>query len=263
MKLVSFVKQSTSRGWKAVTLQLMRRAGRRRRIGLSLGVWLVACLLSLPARAQTTTGEATVVTAATGEVSLSPDHARLTFGIVTRKTTAAEAASVIASTMNRIRASLVAVGIARESVPTMGYTIRRRRRFDTDSVLGYDGATSVVVEIRDFALISRVIEAVIGAGANNVRGIDFRASDQRSARDRAIALAVEEARRDVVALAQAVGRELGELVELSTITGREDRIIRGAQSRTQTTGIETMSIEVIPRDITVRVRVTARWRLRD
>jgi uncharacterized protein YggE len=247
---------------KAVTPQLMRRAGRRQRIGLSLGVWLVACLSSLPAHAQTEADEATVVTAATGEVSLAPDHARLTFGIVARRTTAAEAATVIAGTMSRIRDSLVALGIPRDSVAAVGYTIRRERRFDTDSVLGYDGETSVVVEIRDFALISRVIEAVIGAGANNVRGIDFRASDQRSARDRALRLAVEEARRDVVALAEAAGRELGELVELSTIGARER--IAGAELRArQRMATETMAIEVIPRDITVRVQVTARWRLRD
>ncbi len=261
MKLVSFVKQSTSMSRKAVTPQLVRRAGRRQRIGLSLGVWLVACLWSLPVHAQTEADEGTVVTAATGEVSLAPDHARLTFGIVARRTTAAEAATVIAGTMSRVRDSLVALGIPRDSVPTMGYTIRRQRRFDTDSILGYDGQTSVVVEIRDFALISGVIEAVIGAGANTVRGIDFRASDQRSARDRAIALAVEEARRDAVALAEAAGRELGELVELSTISARVRAV--GADLVDRQITVETMAIEVIPRDITVRVQVTARWRLRD
>ena len=263
MKLVSFVKRSTSVSWKPVTPQLMRRVGRRQWIGLPLGIWLVACVSTLPAHAQTTAGETTVITAATGEVSLSPDHARLTFGIVTRETTAAEAATVIASTMSRIRDSLVALGIPRDSVPTMGYTIRRQRRFDTDSILGYDGQTSVVVEIRDFALISHVIEAVVGAGANNVRGIEFRASDQRSARDRAIALAVEEARRDVVALAEAAGREVGELVELSTIGAARERIAGAQARRSSQTAVETMAIEVIPHDITVRVRVTARWRLRD
>jgi uncharacterized protein YggE len=198
-------------------------------------------------------------------VSLPPDHARVTFGVVARAETASEAASRIAAVMSSIRDSLVAVGVPSDSVPTMGYTVRRQRSFERDSLLGYDAETSVIVTIRDLARIGSTIEAVLGAGANDISGLQFLATDRRAARDEAITMAVTEAQRDAMALAAAAGVGLGELVELSTASGISP-MTRGAfldeivvtRSRTRA---QAMAISVVPRDVVVRVQVTGRWRV--
>ena len=224
---------------------------------------LAALLLSLPspASAQTTAAEAPIITTeAVGEVSLPPDHARLTFGVTALAPTAAGASAEMARVMAQVRDSLVAAGVPRDSVPTMGYSIRQRRSIQSDTLIGYQGQTSVVVSIRDFARIGAVIEAILGAGANDIRTVEFRADDRRAARDEAIGAAVEAARGDAMALARAGSSNLGELLELSTVpyqSGRSTTRIAGRNSRQQ----ETIAIQVVPRDIIVRVHVTARWRL--
>lgn len=232
---------------------------------LSIHTALAACVL-VGATATSTFGQGVdsipqpiVTTDAVGEVSLSADHARLIFGVTALRPTAGEAAAEVAAVLARIRDSLMAVGVPRDSVPTMGYTIRRQLTRNADTVAGYHGETSVLVTIWDFTRIGAVIEAVIGAGANDISGIQFRASNQRAARDEAIALAVEAARRDAEALAAATGHRLGSLIELSTAPNPFGRpppatVIRARQSR-------LYSIQVEPRDVTVQVSVTARWSL--
>lgn len=202
-----------------------------------------------------------VTTEAMGEVSMSADHARLTFGVTTLRATAPEAAAEVATVLARIRDSLVAVGVPRDSVPTIGYRIRRQLTRDADTLAGYYGETSVVVTIWDFTRIGPVIEAVIGAGANDISGIQFRASDQRPARNEAIAIAVQAARRDAEALAEAAGNRLGSLLELSTVTNPYGRPQNGVFSMRAREQARTYAIQVVPQDIVVRVSVTARWRL--
>jgi uncharacterized protein YggE len=229
------------------------------RAALAASVFLGPTASSAFAQQVDSIAQRIVTTEATGEVSMPPDHARLTFGVTTLRPTAPEAAAEIATVLTQIRDSLVAVGVPRDSVPTMGYTIRRQLTRDADTLAGYHGETSVVVTIWNFTRIGPVIEAVIGAGANDVSGIQFRASDQRPARDGAIGVAVAAARRDAEALAEAAGHRLGSLLELSTVTNPFGRAPSGVfyqQARAR-----EYAIRIVPRDIVVRVSVTARWRL--
>lgn len=224
-------------------------------VGALLGVTASPCVAQEPESLP----QPTVTTEAVGEVALSPDHARLTFGVTTLKATAPEAAAEVAAVLARIRDSLVAAGVPQDSVPTMGYRIRRQLTRDADTVAGYYGETSVVVTIWDFDRIGPVIEAVIGAGANDISGIQFRASEQRAARNEAIAIAVRAARRDAEALAEAAGHRLGSLLEISTVANPFGRTPSGVFSM-QMRARES-AIQVVPQDIVVRVSVTARWRL--
>jgi uncharacterized protein YggE len=227
---------------------------------------LAACILVGAAGSRAVAQEAdsiqrpTVTTEAVGEVSLSADHARITFGVTALRPTARESAAEIAEVLTRIRDSLVAVGVPRDSVPTMGYTIRRQLTRDAETA-GYHGETSVVVTIWDFTRIGAVIEAVIGAGANDISGIQFRASNLRPARNEAIALAVEAARRDAEALAEAAGSRLGSLLEVSTVGLARTSGGSFAARERSIAAARAYRIQVVPRDVTVRVSVTARWRL--
>lgn len=225
-------------------------------------IGLCVAVLPLAGGAQVSPG--IISTEAVGEATAAADEALVRFGVSVRSETAAAAAAEMAAVIGRVRDSLQAAGIPRDSVPTTGYAvypIRRAPRDPRDTSVVFDASTSVSAKIRDFDAIGRIITAVLGAGATNVQGISFGASDTGPARVRAIALAVADARRDAEALARAAGVTLGGLVELSTASAPAAPMFDAPVMQASAARFQEGAIEVVPQDIVVHVRVTARWRV--
>ncbi len=188
---------------------------------------MIASLGASAAWAQAGTGAADpvpqIVTRGTGQVTLAPDHAQLQLGVEVIDSTASLAASRHADVLRAVIDTLLDMGFARESLPTVGYTVVPHYEFRPDGrhQVGYEARTTVRPTIWELARIGEIIEAALGAGATTIRFVRFHSSAAGAARDSAVAMAVAEARHDAEVLARAAGGTLCPLLELTTEAGRQ------------------------------------------
>lgn len=199
-----------------------------------------------------------ITTRGTGQVTLAPDHAQLQLGVEVIDSTASLAASRHADVLRAVIDTLLDMGFARESLPTVGYTVVPHYEFTRDSrhQVGYEASTTVRLTIWELARIGEIIEAALDAGGTTIRFVRFHSSALGAARDSAVAMAVAEARHDAEVLARAAGGTLGPLRELTTEAGSQPLTFRAAERA----AFESQRAVVItPQDVVVVVSVVGRW----
>jgi uncharacterized protein YggE len=81
-------------------------------------------------------------------------------------------------------------------------------------VTGYTVADEVRIRVRDLSKLGAVLDRVVAAGSNTVRGLTFERDDPTPARADALARAVAVARAKAEAMAKAAGVTLGEPIAI-------------------------------------------------
>ncbi len=194
---------------------------------LSLGLVLILAVPILtgcnsPASAQGTASAVQVSqqpqgiwVSGTGEVSITPDIALLTLGVVAQETNVAQALSQASEAMARVMQALTDSGIAQKDIQTGRFSINQRTRWDNDKQIdvpvGYQVTNMVTVKIRDTNKVGNIIDAVVQAGGDFIRinGVNFSVEDPaqyyKEAREKAMTAAKEKAEE----LARLAGVTLG------------------------------------------------------
>ncbi len=150
-------------------------------------------------------------------VEVPSDRAHVSFAVETRGETAADAAGANADVMDAVLRALRNGGFQGLDLATFGYTLRpeyvtnqqRARVID-----GYTALNNVRATTDDVTGVGGVIDAAVAAGANRITNIAFDASDTDAARSQALAEAVDNARGQALAIASALGYELGSPLEI-------------------------------------------------
>lgn len=162
--------------------------------------------------------------AGNGEVRQVPDEATVRLGVTAQADNAAEAQARANEVANAILAAVTALGVERSAIQTSRLVLdpvysqpgpeeRRGEREYVPRVVGYRASNVVSVQLADLAKVGPVIDAAVGAGANEVQGVDFRLRNDRPAHQQAVRRAVEEARGTATAIAEALGVTLGPVLE--------------------------------------------------
>jgi uncharacterized protein YggE len=199
----------------------------------------------------------------TGETKVTPDRALVYVGVQTKGRTAALAGAENARLANAVLAAVRAAGIAREQVGTMNYSVSPSYRYYPDGrkpeLTGYDASNTVRVEVRSVELVGRVIDAALGAGANNISGISFYASQMDSVRREAMAAATTDARLSAEVMARAAGGTLGPLMSLTSQMNDGPRpYVMQAMAMRGKAADESTPV-VAPTEQTVNASVIGRW----
>jgi uncharacterized protein YggE len=176
------------------------------------GVFQPSRASSAPA-ADAASGGITVV--GTGSVTVAPNRAGFTFGTVSQSATAAGALSASSQGAARIVEALRKAGVAKDDIQTSDVSLSPRMDENGTAVTGYTATNSVTVTIRKIADAGDVVDAAVGAGANQVYGPNLIASDQDAAYRKALAAAVAEARTKAESLARTAGVSLGRVTAIS------------------------------------------------
>lgn len=180
---------------------------------------LLLCMAALPALAQSDV--ATVTAVGTASVTVTPDKATFTAGVTTQDAQVKTAQALNAAAMTQLLDALKALGIAAEDLQTQNYTVSPVYDYDATSaggqqaLTGYSVSNSVVVTVRDLAKLPELLDAAVSAGANQTYGIGFESSQTAAAYDQALAAAAQDALRKASLLAQAAGREAGDVIALA------------------------------------------------
>jgi len=175
-----------------------------------------AALLATPALAQTpppaisVTGEATV--------SVPPDQAQIDGGVATDAKTAREASDTNNAAMGKVLLALKGAGVDEKDYQTSRLSLQPQyapNRSGPSPVIGYRASNRVTIRIRDVTKVAGMIDVLVGAGANDIGGINFIVSQASKLLDDAREQAIADARRKAQIYARAAGVTLGEPLSIT------------------------------------------------
>ena len=180
-------------------------------------VALAAALLTAPALAQvippaaiSVTGEATV--------SVPPDLAEIDGGVTSEAKTAREASEANNAAMGKVLQALKGAGIEEKDIRTARLSLQPQsapNRSGPSAIAGYRASNRVTIRVRDVTKVAGVIDTLVGAGANEIGGINFVVSQASKLLDEARERAVADARRKAEIYARAAGVTLGAPLSIS------------------------------------------------
>ena len=180
-------------------------------------VALAGALLTAPALAQvippaaiSVTGEATV--------SVPPDLAEIGGGVTSEAKTAREASEANNAAMGKVLQALKGAGIEEKDVQTSRLSLQPQsapNRTGPSAIAGYRASNRVTIRVRDLTKVANVIDTLVGAGANEIGGINFVVSQASKLLDEARERAVADARRKAEIYAKAAGVTLGAPLSIS------------------------------------------------
>lgn len=189
---------------------------------------------------------------ATGDahVSVRPDVAVVMAGVQVTGKDLKKAAADAAAQTREVLAALRKEGIAEKDVQTTRHDIEVERPWDNGRpgpITGYTVSDELRVMVRDVGKVGAVLDRVVAAGSNVLRGLSFQKDDPAPERARALALAVANARTKAEAMARAAGVQLGEVVAVSESGGPGPVFPMEARSmaaRQQSTPVSPGEVEV-------------------
>ena len=180
-----------------------------------------AALLGWPALAQTTPPPAISVTGE-GTVSVPPDQAQIDGGVTSEARTAREASEANNAAMGKVLLALKGAGIEEKDYQTSRLSLQPQyapNRTGPSPVTGYRASNRVTVKVRDVTKVANLIDVLVGAGANEIGGINFMVSQASKLLDDARAQAISDARRKAQIYAKAAGVTLGDPLSISEESG--------------------------------------------
>jgi uncharacterized protein YggE len=149
----------------------------------------------------------------TGKATTVPDQAGFWFGVETRRKTASDASAVNNREMQKLIAALEDAGVREADIQTADISVSPVYSESGSDVVGYvaSNSVSVTVSLKDAAA---VLDAAVGAGANQVTGPSLTRSDSDALYRSALKDAVADARSRAEVLAAAAGVGVGEVISI-------------------------------------------------
>jgi uncharacterized protein YggE len=217
-----------------------------------------AALLATPAVAQPVPPAAISVT---GEASVSvpPDLAQVDGGVTSDGKTAREASDTNNAAMGKVLLALKGAGIDEKDYQTSRLSLQPQyapNRSGPSPVVGYRASNRVTIRVRDVTKVANVIDVLVGAGANEVGGINFMVSQASKLLDDAREKAVADARRKADIYAKAAGVTLGEPLSISE-EGSSVPVYRGKMAAPMAAGAQVAQGEE-----TLSVTVSVTWAIK-
>lgn len=199
-----------------------------------------------------------------GEVTTMPDRAQVLVTVQVRAKTAAAAGTENATRAQRVMDAIRTAGIPREQLATQGFTVQPSYTYPGDGkspiLTGYEARNTVRVEVRQLEQLGRVIDAALGAGANDIAGVSFYQSNPSAPRRDALAAATADARMAAEAIAKAAGGSLGALLMISTQQDDGPRPVYATMAmRAESAAPKADTQLYAPTEQQVTGRVIARW----
>jgi uncharacterized protein YggE len=179
---------------------------------------VVFALSASPAPAQIVPPSAISVTGE-GRVSVPPDLAEIDGGVTSEAKTAREASEANNAAMGKVLLALKGAGLAEKDFQTSRLSLQpqyaNQTRPGPNVVVGYRASNRVMIRLRDVSKVAGIIDTLVGAGANEIGGINFTVSEASKLLDDARNEAMADARRKAEIYAKAAGVTLGAPISIS------------------------------------------------
>jgi uncharacterized protein len=193
----------------------MNRLGK---ILLLAGVLLAAAAIAGVAqphlgRTATAASGTTITVTGNGTVDATPDRASFDFGVQTQASTAAEALGRNAAEARAIIDALKKAGVPASDIQTTEVSLWPQTSSDGTRITGYQASNSVEATAT-LGKSGALVDAAVGAGANNVDGPNLDTVDKSFLYDQALKQALGDAKGKAQAIASAAGLTLGTVLKV-------------------------------------------------
>ena len=196
---------------------------------LALALALPTVALAQAVQSPIAATSALLTLTAEGKTARVPDLAVFNAGVTSQGKTAGEALSANAADMSRVIATLKRAGIADRDIQTNQISLNplygpqvmnpNGQVMQEPRIVGYQATNTVMIRSRDIVNFGKVLDALVGAGANQVSGPNFQLSDPTMANDEARVSAVRSARARADLYARAAGLRVLRIVSISESGG--------------------------------------------
>lgn len=131
--------------------------------------------------AATASSARTINVSGEGKVTAVPDTACLSLGVVTEKSTTAEAQNTNSIAMNNVIDAVKKAGIKDENIKTTDYSIYPKYNYDetakVNTIVGYTVSNTINITVKDISKAGQIIDAAVKNGANACNSVSFEVSD--------------------------------------------------------------------------------------
>ncbi|MFQ6080406.1 MAG: SIMPL domain-containing protein [Candidatus Bathyarchaeia archaeon] len=181
-----------------------------------------------------------------GWASAAPDVARVSLGVLTQAATATEAVQQNAEKMSRVIGALKEMGITEDNMKTEHFSVYPvYSRSDLPEVVGYRVSNVIIVDVYDLNMVGRVIDKATEAGTNQVQGVTFTLSENKS---RAVKLeALQKAAEDANIKAETIAGSLG--IEIVGILHVSENTVWYQPYRVDAEYLKAPETPIIPGDV--------------
>ncbi len=216
---------------------------------LTLAMVFIGIATALSAQEITVTGQ--------GSVDVPPDMARITFGVTKEATTAKDALDQMSNSLASVLAELAEAGVPDTAIQTSALRLDLRQDYNSVKgearITGYLANSNVSVTVSDLADLGRLLDAVVGAGATQMNGLQFDVKDRSPHLEAARRAAVADGKAKATVFADAAGLSLGALLQLNEGGAQAGPIMMEA-SMARDAGVPTA-----PGEITISATITMRY----
>ncbi|MEJ0027250.1 MAG: SIMPL domain-containing protein [Rhizomicrobium sp.] len=182
--------------------------------GLAVGAALGLLALAAPAAAADISR--TITVSGQGEARGVPDQAELSAGVATVAVTADAALAANARKMTGVFDALKHLGVPERAIQTSNFSVQPQYAQNAgaapERITGYQVSNQVDVTLDDTKKLGPALDALVGAGANQINSVGYDIRDpgtlQTTAREAAIADALKRAQTYAKAAGATVGAVL-------------------------------------------------------
>ena len=152
-----------------------------------------------------------------GTVLVESDLAIVTVGVQETSKDVLEAQSTVNEKIAAIKQALLDAGVEESEINTDSINIYANSDYsdNTEVIVGYTARNSLSVRTTDMDNVGSLIDAAFAAGANTLDNVQFTVQDDTQAREQALTMAVEDARRKADVLASAAGLQVASIERIS------------------------------------------------
>ena len=203
---------------------------RIRYVLLISGVLLVAAAIAGVAQPSqvgaANTSTTTITVTGNGSVNATPDKASFNFGVQVNAATAEEAINKCNAQAQALVDALKNAGVDASDIQTSSVSLWPQTSSDGQTVTGYQASNSVSVSA-PIGKSGSLVDAAVAAGANQINGPNLSVGDQSSYYAKALKLAVDDAKTQAQAIADAAGLTLGGITHISNDGSTPGPIVYG------------------------------------
>ncbi|WP_288130269.1 SIMPL domain-containing protein [Microbulbifer sp.] len=155
---------------------------------------------------------------AQGEASQAPDIANLSAGVVTEAIDSKAAMSANAEQMEKLMEAIDKAGIDKKDVQTSGISLSPRYDYQQNrerTINGYQARNTVNITVRELDKLSKVIDALTAAGANQIHGPSFSIGEPEPLLAEAREKALTQAKARAESFAKALDTKVLRIVSIS------------------------------------------------
>jgi len=200
-----------------------------------------------------------------GTVLAKPDTVVVTLGASALADTPTAAYGEVAKALTRVSASLKELGVEDEEIQTHELNLGAEYNWTQDKgqvLKGYRASTTIAITTQKLDAVAALVEAAVGAGANQLQSISFTIKDTEALTNQAMDLAVDSAMGKAERVAKRMGASIAGVVRVNVMDQNSGPVVRAESKFAAAPMADGASIPVFAGNNRIEVTVSATFELR-